>query len=46
MIQIQTTRAGVIWLAATVDDGGYVTSTCGLTQESASRRLCRKAARS
>lgn len=41
MIQIQTRRAGLIALAATVHDDRTVTHTWALTQEGARRRLLR-----
>lgn len=42
MVNIQTRRAGLIWLAAVVHDDRTVTQTWGLTQRSAERRWIRR----
>jgi hypothetical protein len=42
MIHISTRRAGLICLAATVNDHLDVFTSWGLTQEGASRRLLRR----
>lgn len=41
MIRIQTRRAGLVCIAVNVNDIREARMTWGLTQEGASRRLCR-----
>lgn len=45
MIHVHTRRAGLIALAALVDDHRNVRQTWGFTQEGARRRLIRKESR-
>ena len=42
MVNIQTTRCGLIWLAACVNDNLDIEQSWGFTQESATRRLFSK----